>query len=166
MSKKTLIIGAGISGIYLGNHLKKEGFSVKILEANDRIGGRIFTKNVQNTKVELGATWLWRYNPELIKLCKELDISLFEQNMKGDALFEANTFNAPQRFQVPKNQEISYRIVGGTDTILEKQMQDFSDDEIELNQKVIKINETESAIKVTTQNSTFSADVIISTIPP
>lgn len=86
MNKKIIILGAGISGIYLGNRLKKEGFYIKILEANDRIGGRIYTKISHNTKVELGATWLWRYNPELLKICKELEISLFEQNMNGDAL--------------------------------------------------------------------------------
>ena len=55
MKKKILIIGGGISGIYVGYLLKKEGFSIKILEANDRIGGRIYTKKVHNTKVELGA---------------------------------------------------------------------------------------------------------------
>jgi monoamine oxidase len=166
MSKKIIIIGAGISGIYLGNRLKKEGFSIKILEANNRIGGRIYTKNIHNTKIELGATWLWRYNPELLKLCKELEISLFEQNMTGDALYEQSNLTAPQRFQLPKNQEISYRIVGGTSTILEKLAQSFSDDEIEFNQKVVKIDKTENVIKVTTQNTEFSVDFVISTIPP
>ena len=65
MKKKILIIGGGISGIYLGYRLKKEGFSIKILEGSPRIGGRIYTKNIYNTKVELGATWLWNYNPQI-----------------------------------------------------------------------------------------------------
>jgi monoamine oxidase len=166
MDKKVLIMGGGISGLYLGYRLKKEGFSIKVLEANNRIGGRIFTKNIDETKVELGATWLWRYNEELLKLCKELNISLFEQNMNGDALFEATSSNLPQRFQLPKNQEISYRIVGGTASILEKLAQDFSDDELQLNQKVIKIDDDKTSIKVTTENSEFIADVVVSTIPP
>jgi monoamine oxidase len=166
MNKNILIIGAGISGIYLGYRLKKVGFSIKILEANDRIGGRIYTKNVNNTNIELGATWLWRYNSELIKLCKELKISLFEQNMKGDALFEATSVNLPQRFKVPQNQEISYRVVEGTRTILEKLVHDFSDDEIEIYQKVIKIDDTKTSLKVITETSEFIADLVISTIPP
>ncbi len=166
MNKKILIIGAGISGIYLGYRLKKEGFSIKILEASNRIGGRIYTKNIHNIKVELGATWIWRYNTELIQLCKDLDISLFEQNMRGDALFEQTILNTPQRFQIPKNQEISYRIVGGTATILEKLAKDFTVDEILLNQKVTAINVDSSLVEITTKNSVFSADVVISTIPP
>ena len=41
---KIIIIGAGISGIAAGNHLSKEGFTnFKILEASDRIGGRIWS---------------------------------------------------------------------------------------------------------------------------
>ena len=164
--KKILIIGGGISGVYLGYKLKNAGFSIKVFEANNRIGGRIFTKKIGETKIELGATWLWRYNEELLNVCRELNISLFEQNMNGDALFEATNDNLPQRFSLPKNQEISYRIVGGTASILEKLAQNFSDDELQLNQKVIKIEDDKTSIKVITKGSEFIADVVISTIPP
>lgn len=166
MEKKILIIGGGISGIYLGYRLKKEGFSIKILEANDRIGGRVYTKKVHNTNVELGAAWLWRYNPELLKLCKNLKISLFEQSTKGDALFEATISNLPERFQISNNQEISYRIIGGTATLLEKLAEGCSNEEVELSQKVLKVIEREKHLQVVTENSEFTADIVISTIPP
>ena len=166
MMKKIIIIGGGLSGIYLGYKLKKAGFSIQILEANNRTGGRIYTKNIQDTKAELGAAWLWRYNEELLKLCKELNILLFEQHMDGDALFEAINGKKPQRFKIPKNQEISYRIAGGTGTILEKLAENFSVDELQLNQKVTHIDATETSIKVGTENAFFKADLVISTIPP
>lgn len=39
-----LIIGAGIAGIAAGEYLTKNGFTdFKILEATDRVGGRIWT---------------------------------------------------------------------------------------------------------------------------
>ncbi len=166
MNKTIVIIGAGLSGLYIGYQLKKAGFSIKILEASDRLGGRIFTKKTHNTNVELGATWLWKYNKELLTLCKELKITLFEQNMTGDALFEAMSANLPQRFKMPQNQEISYRIVGGTSTILNKLAANLSRKELENNQKVITINETDNSIEVITENSEFMADLVVSTIPP
>lgn len=166
MNKNILIIGAGLSGLYLGYQLKKEGYSIKILEANNRIGGRIFTKKEHNTNIELGATWLWKYNKELMALCNELNITLFEQNMTGDALFEAMSANLPQRFKIPANQEISYRIAGGTATLLNKLVNNFSEKEIELNQKVIAITEKDNAVEVITNNSEFIADIVVSTIPP
>ena len=166
MKKKIIIIGAGLSGLYLGYKLKKEGFLIQILEANNRIGGRIFTKDINDTKVELGATWLWKYNESLLKLCNELDLTLFEQNMRGDALYEAINTSLPDRFLLPDNQEISYRIVGGTRAILEKLSEDFSEDELQLNQKIMHIDDKENSIEVLTKNARFTADMVISTIPP
>lgn len=37
------IIGAGISGLYTGLLLRREGHTVTIFEAADRVGGRIYT---------------------------------------------------------------------------------------------------------------------------
>ncbi|XP_043470345.1 peroxisomal N(1)-acetyl-spermine/spermidine oxidase-like [Leptopilina heterotoma] len=54
-----IIVGAGASGIAAASKLMQNGFkNVKILEAEDRIGGRIFTKDFGDKKVELGAQWV------------------------------------------------------------------------------------------------------------
>ncbi len=42
--KEIVILGAGIAGLVAGYELKKKGYTVKIYEASDRIGGRVFTK--------------------------------------------------------------------------------------------------------------------------
>lgn len=41
--KKVLIVGGGISGLVSAYELRKAGFEVKLLEARDRIGGRVWT---------------------------------------------------------------------------------------------------------------------------
>jgi len=70
--------------------------------------------------------------------------------MTGEARFQATRDSLPQRFQISQNQEISYRVVGGTATILEKLCEGFSGDELVLNQKVTGISEDETSIKVLT----------------
>ena len=40
-SNDCIVIGAGISGLAAAQMLQKHGFTVKVLEANSRVGGRI-----------------------------------------------------------------------------------------------------------------------------
>jgi len=65
----TIIIGAGIAGLSAGYHLTQAGHEVIILEARDRIGGRVWTNHdFAGIPIEFGAelihgntvnTWEW-----------------------------------------------------------------------------------------------------------
>ncbi|XP_055705858.1 spermine oxidase isoform X2 [Phlebotomus papatasi] len=58
MNAKIVVIGAGASGISAASRLLKNKFTnVVILEAEDRIGGRVFTEPFGNNVVDLGAQW-------------------------------------------------------------------------------------------------------------
>ena len=41
--KPVVVIGAGLSGLYAALTLEAQGFEVTVLEARDRIGGRLYT---------------------------------------------------------------------------------------------------------------------------
>jgi renalase len=47
--KSIIIIGAGISGLIIGDKLSKKGFNIKILDKGNDIGGRLATKRIINT---------------------------------------------------------------------------------------------------------------------
>ncbi|XP_028048109.2 spermine oxidase [Monomorium pharaonis] len=57
---KIVIVGAGAAGIAAASRLLQKGVNdFVILEANDRIGGRIYTKDFGEHVVDLGAQWVY-----------------------------------------------------------------------------------------------------------
>jgi len=60
MSADVIIIGAGAAGLSAARALSNSGLSVIILEARDRIGGRIFTRHIPSfpAPIELGAEFI------------------------------------------------------------------------------------------------------------
>ncbi len=58
-SAKTIgIVGAGMSGLTAAHLLSKSGRSVTLIEARDRIGGRIWTSDELGVPLDLGASWI------------------------------------------------------------------------------------------------------------
>lgn len=58
MNKKIVIIGAGSSGIAAATKLKSNEFqNITVLEAENRIGGRINTVRFGENVLDLGAQW-------------------------------------------------------------------------------------------------------------
>jgi protoporphyrinogen/coproporphyrinogen III oxidase len=58
MSRSVIVIGAGISGLTAAHHLAKHGFEVTVLEATDRLGGRMSTDLRNGYRIDRGAQFL------------------------------------------------------------------------------------------------------------
>lgn len=161
-----LIIGAGLSGLLTAYRLKKAGKDVTIIEARNRIGGRIHTLlSKDGTPVEMGATWLWNTNSSLIALLKELELSVLEQYMEGPAYVQYFSNSPAQPIDIPQ-QEISYRIVGGTSALINKLAQSFTNEELILSEAVQSIEQQKDTLKISTPFSEFIADKVILALPP
>ncbi len=160
-----IIIGAGLSGLLTAYRLKKAGIPFKVLEARNRVGGRIHTVNAsEDTPVEMGATWFGTYHKNLIALLEELEIEYFEQYMKGTAFFQPLSTSPAQSIQIP-SQPPSYRISGGTSHLINTLYQQLEKEDVFLNQQVTKIEFHQNSVKMFAQN-TYEADQVILAIPP
>jgi monoamine oxidase len=58
-----LIIGAGAAGLGAAQEAIKQGLSYRIIEARDRLGGRVNTQDLGPYKVDLGASWIHGIGP-------------------------------------------------------------------------------------------------------
>lgn len=57
--QKILVIGAGIAGLAAGHALQRAGHAVEVIEARERIGGRIHTSRLwPDAPMDLGASWI------------------------------------------------------------------------------------------------------------
>jgi monoamine oxidase len=84
---EVLILGAGIAGLAAARALAERGLRVLVLEARDRVGGRIHTLQTPEGIVELGAEFVHGRAPELWALIEEADAKTAER--EGSMLRES-----------------------------------------------------------------------------
>ena len=162
-----LIIGAGLTGMTLAYYLQKINVNVKIVEARNRLGGRIYTKlNPKQAPIELGATWLIPQQNSMLNLLKELNIDVFTQHYGKTAIYQPNPNQAAQLVQLPASDNVSYRIKDGTQSIINALENTLIENTILLNQNIETIRSENNILLAKTADETFHAKHIISTLPP
>src|SRR5580692_11566023 len=55
---RVVVVGAGIAGLTVANALTQAGVECVVLEARDRIGGRLHTTDLAGSPVDLGGSWI------------------------------------------------------------------------------------------------------------
>lgn len=78
-SYDVLVIGAGMAGLTAARALAEAGRKVLVVEAQDRIGGRILTRHVGDEAIELGAEFIHGRPPELWALIEEAGLQTYER---------------------------------------------------------------------------------------
>jgi len=165
-----LIIGAGLTGLTLAYRLRSSGLNVRILEARNRLGGRIHTTTPAEKlpHQEMGATWLHRPHIQLQALLQELNLKLFEQVVGPHAIYEQSRSAPAQLVQLPPNPEPSHRIQGGTSRLIKSLAAQVPEHWIQLGVQVRSIEDKGAQVEVVLvgEKAHLSAKQVVSTLPP
>lgn len=82
-----VVVGAGATGLTAAWRLQQAGLHVVVLEARDRVGGRLRTDTVDDALFEMGGQWVAPEQTALAALVDELGLRTFARYRDGDALF-------------------------------------------------------------------------------
>jgi monoamine oxidase len=89
-SESVVVVGAGVSGMAAAAELMASGCTVKVLEARERLGGRVWTADLAGQPVDLGAQWIEGANKNpIIKLCRDRGIQFVASDYKRMVAYDA-----------------------------------------------------------------------------
>ncbi|WP_303645117.1 flavin monoamine oxidase family protein [Rubellimicrobium arenae] len=172
------IVGGGLAGLSAARLLHRAGVSVLVLEARDRIGGRIQTVDEQGRPAsdgfDLGASWVWpEAQPALAALVAELGLALMPQHGEGDVVFHRMSREAPQRFRRAGDApaDPSMRVVGGTGALVAALARDLPEGCVRLGARVTAMTLGEDGVRFAVEHpdgtaEAVTADRVIAALPP
>ena len=80
-----IVIGAGLAGLHAATDLRAAGLHVVVLEARERVGGRVWSHRFENGQVaERGAEFIDGNHTEVLALAASLGLSLTERSAELD----------------------------------------------------------------------------------
>lgn len=84
-----IIVGAGLSGMTAARRVLEAGLTPLVLEADERVGGRILTEEViPGVPIELGAQWIGDTHQRMFRLAAELGVETYPQYDQGETSYE------------------------------------------------------------------------------
>jgi monoamine oxidase len=80
--RQVIVVGAGVAGLVAARRLADRGIDVLVLEARQRVGGRLWSHHMPNGEiVELGGEWISTSQTAVIGLAHELGLRLIDTGM-------------------------------------------------------------------------------------
>lgn len=173
------IVGGGLSGLYAAFLLEQRGIDYILLEARDRLGGRIAfapspsnKASVENASIEissksqssnnetlgdgfdLGPSWFWPdYQPQLSRLIEDLNLPRFAQFEDGDMMVERAANDLPIRSQGYQSSPPSMRLIGGMAALIDALYARLNPTRIITGQIVKRVIKTERCINIESESS-------------
>ncbi|MEM6336111.1 MAG: FAD-dependent oxidoreductase [Bacteroidota bacterium] len=176
MQTDVAIVGGGVAGLCAARRLHRAGVGFVLLEARDRLGGRVLTVDAAGRPSEdgfdLGPSWYWpRVQPDLAALIAELDLPAFGQSTDGDVIFERMSRERPQRYPGVAQEQQTARLVGGTGALVRALASGLPPEGVLLSAKVTALELTSSGVELAVtrrgeRTETIRAAQVVAALPP
>ncbi|MFC9238634.1 flavin monoamine oxidase family protein [Streptomyces decoyicus] len=96
------VVGAGFAGLAAARRLVQCGLEVVVVEARDRVGGRVWNRTLPDgTVVSAGGTWLGKGQDRMFQLCQELGLEVYPQYKRGAHILRLDGVNHRYRGGIP-----------------------------------------------------------------
>lgn len=161
------VVGAGLTGLAAANLLHRQGLSVRVLEAGQRVGGRIDSVYEAGEHVaDLGPTWVWpEYQPIVSRWTSRLELALYDQYEHGLTIVDAGEGQPASRAAMP-GQPGSKRIVGGPQALVDSLARTIPADALLTNCRVRRIESMGTGVDCTDElGRTFHSSAVIVAAP-
>jgi monoamine oxidase len=114
-----VVIGAGFAGLAAAYKLKNAGWGVTVLEARDRIGGRVFSHKFDGTDLicELGAEWVGESHERIKALCHDFNIPLQRHQFEDLLLRDGRVFRPGEWGFSPQAKAAFEKLIAGYDKL-------------------------------------------------
>ncbi len=165
------VVGGGLSGLHTASELHARGLTVRVLEARERLGGRILSEVEQHAAFDLGPAWFWPHQKRMRALVADVGLTedVFPQYDRGDALFEADRYRV-QRGIAGISMAGSLRLSGGLTRLIDRVAERLPQQAVTLGARVTRVQLDGDRLETTwTEGDTLHAltsRFVVLALPP
>lgn len=163
-STDILVVGAGISGLNLARLLHNKGHDFMLMEARDRVGGRVLSSPMtdppQDHALDMGPSWFWHGQPHIKQLLNDLQLQSYYQFTQGSMLIEQADGQLLRRDGY--NPMLgSYRVIGGMGAIATALASQLPTERLNLTHRLQRVEHQTNGIRAYFSTSPTNPEEIV-----